>query len=134
AAHPAHAATRARARAQPRGAGPPLLRRRLRGARPHHRRAREEPAAQDRGGSRAPDAHPHRVRDGLPLRAGAMTRIRTRILLGTLLVVATTLALGGLLARRVTHQQVERLLVDARRPPPVDLRPLADYRRAHGSW
>jgi len=63
-----------------------------------------------------------------------MTRIRTRILLGTLLVVATTLALGGLLARRVTHQQVERLLVDARRPPPVDLRPLADYRRAHGSW
>ena len=63
-----------------------------------------------------------------------MTRIRTRILAGTLLVVAVTLALAGVLTRRVAHEQVERLLLAAPPPPVPDLRPLAELRRASGSW
>src|SRR4029079_19100087 len=51
-----------------------------------------------------------------------------------LLVVAVAVTLSGILARRVTHEEVRRLLIG--RPPPLEaaIEPRVASFRMHGGW
>jgi signal transduction histidine kinase len=64
-----------------------------------------------------------------------MTRLRWKLLAAMVALVVVTIGISGLFTRRVTHDQVRRLLV---RHPPVSLdqtvRPLEDHLRSTGGW
>ena len=64
-----------------------------------------------------------------------MTRLRWKLLAAMVALVVVTLGVSALFTRRVTHDQVRRLLV---KPPRVSLddtvRPLEDHLRSTGDW
>jgi signal transduction histidine kinase len=64
-----------------------------------------------------------------------MTRLRWKLLAAMVALVAVTIGLGALFARRVTHDQVRRLLVTRRAVPADDpVRALEDHLRRAGGW
>ena len=64
-----------------------------------------------------------------------MTRLRWKLLAAMVTLVAVTIGLSAVLARRVTHDQVHRLLI-TRAPFRFDevARALGDHHRTTGGW
>ena len=64
-----------------------------------------------------------------------MTRIRWKLLTAMIAVALVTVALSGLFTRRVTHDQMRRLLVERTHGEAgQSLQPLEDFHRQSGSW
>src|SRR6185503_7863384 len=83
----------------------------LRGARSHRRRAREEPAPEDRRRSGRAAVDQDGVRRRLPLRRhGRMRSLRARLLLVTAILLALSLGAAGLLFSRIATRRFERLV------------------------
>jgi len=65
-----------------------------------------------------------------------MTRLRWKLLAAMVALVVVTIGITGLSARRVTHEQVRRLLITQLPPPAFDeaTRALEDHLRSVGGW
>jgi signal transduction histidine kinase len=64
-----------------------------------------------------------------------MTRLRWKLLAAMIALVVVTIGVSGLFTRRVTHDQVLRLMVKQAPLPHGDaVQPLEDHLRATGSW
>ncbi|MGZ4779192.1 MAG: sensor histidine kinase [Thermoanaerobaculia bacterium] len=61
-----------------------------------------------------------------------MSRVRWKLLTAMIVVVAVTVGLSGLFTRRITHEQVKRLVVARMPPPGLRLARIEQHYRANG--